>query len=184
LKDISDSLSYFEDNSKDEDYTFGDLRDEVDDVVALSVLGGAVYIDEEEGEIGIHEDIFESALESESYRRGIRDRPVGMEAAALAGGAAGTAGSVWKFLEEGELGYIGTGAASILLGKSALNRIGAKVTASMAEDGASRELDKNAYLENYDLNFLDDKRKRQILMDGNPEMNIFTREEFEGISEE
>lgn len=185
LKENADSLSYIENNSADETYTFGDLRKEVDDVVALSVLGAAAYIDEEEQEIGVHKDIFEPVLESESYRRGLTDRPLGLETAALAGGAAGTVASGWKFLEDGGLEYLGTGAASLLLGKSALKRIGAKVRADLAADAASRELDKATFYETYELNLMDDEDiRREPGTNFDPEINVLTREEFEDMSEE
>ena len=193
LKDNADSMSYVEDVLEDETYSFGDLRDDIDDVVALTLLGTAVYIDEEDQEIGIREDAFEFSLENEASRRGIAGRPLGLETAALAGGAAGTAGSIWRFLEDGSPEYLGTGVASALVGRSALKRIRKVFKARGASDAASKKLDFVSHFENYSLEVLDKDEARDRLkqkardefageFDG--DVRAYTAEELESMSEE
>ena len=193
LKENSDSLSYIENALDDENYLFGDLRDDVDDTVALTVLGTAVYIDEEKQEIGIRDDAFEFSLENESSRRGVAGRPLGLEGAALAGGAAGTVGSIWRFLEDGGAEYLGTGAASALLGRSALKRIGKVFKARTAEDAASKKLDMASHFENYSLKILEpdeartrleQKMKQEIEEGFDSDIKAYTAEDLQNMSEE
>lgn len=193
LKDNADSLSYVEDVLGDEDYSFGDLRDEVDDIVALSVLGTAVYIDEDEQEIGLHEDAFEFSVENEAGRRGIAARPLGLEAAGLVGGAAGSVGSAWRFLEDGNPEYLGTGVFSALVGGSALKRIGKVLKARSAKDAAGKKLDMASHFENYSLEILNKDEARDRLtreveeeLDGELDADVraYTADELEDMSEE
>mgnify|MGYP006269798987 CR=1 FL=1 len=146
-----------------EEYTFGDLRENTDDFIALGVLRGAVKVDEEEQEIYLHEDSFDYGLELESSRRGQEARPDRLELGVLGGSALGVIGSGWRLLEEGGPEYLATGAISVLAGRSALRRLGSIGAAKAANYEAGEQLDMNAYLENFDLKTVGDEEARQIL---------------------
>jgi len=147
----------------DEEYTFGDLRDDASDFTALSILNGAIKADDENEEIYLHEDSFDYVLEMESARRGIESRPSGLEMGVVGGSALGLAGSTWKVLEEGSPEYLATGALSFLAGRSALKRLGAIQKAKVANDEAGKKLEIAPYLESYELKTIGDEEVQEIL---------------------
>lgn len=172
----------------EEEYTFGDLRDSTDDFIALSVLSGAVKVDEDKEEIYIREDAFDYGLEKESARRGHESRPDKLELGVIGGAALGLAGSAWRLLEEGGPEYLATGAVSALAGRSALRRLGSIQKAKVANDEAGRKLDMSSYLESYNLNTVNDEEARQYLMktpeEDEDNVEAYTAEELDDIDME
>lgn len=189
LKSNADSLSYAEDMLGEEDYTFGDLRDDVDNTVALTVLATRMYVDDENQEIGVYENAFDFALENESGRRGVADRPIGLESLAVVGGAAGTVASALRLLEEGGLEYLGTGALSAGISLSGMRRIGKVLNARGANSDAGKKLDKRPWLENYKLKLLGEDEALKYIEDEvgeelDADVKAYTAEDLEEMSEE
>lgn len=147
----------------DEEYTFGDLREETQDFTALNILSGAVKVDDENKELYVREDAFDYGVEFESARRGHASRPSKLEMGVLAGAVTGALGSGWKLLEEGDPEYLATGGLSILAGRSALRRLGSIHSARVANDKAGERLDMASYLEDYDLKTVSNDEAREIL---------------------
>lgn len=146
----------------DDNYTFGDLRSDVGDYVAMGALASSLEIDEDEERIVLHEQSLDAGLETESTRRGYANRPLKLEAGVLAGSALGLVGSAWKFLEEGEPAYLGTGALSFLAGRSALNRIGVVGKARSGDKDLEKYLDLNhAFHESYSLEIASEEEAKQ-----------------------
>ncbi|QKQ97990.1 hypothetical protein GKQ38_00430 [Candidatus Nanohaloarchaea archaeon] len=171
------------------DYTFGDLREDVDDYVALSMMSGVVDIDEEQEEIVMHENAFDYALDNEAARRGVADRPLGLETAVLGGSGLGLAGSAWKFLEDGDPMYLGTGGLSLLAGRSAFKRISSVLSSSMANDKASDKLDMYSHLESYSLRTVEPEEARKYMaeqLEGKEDgvVKAYTADELEDMSME
>lgn len=135
----------------DEDYSFGELRKNVNDYVARTVadLGN---IDEENEEISIPDYGLEFILENEAERRSQASRPQTLEGIAVLGGLAGVLGSVEMFLENGEPAYLMAGVSSGLIGSIGAKRIYHNFKAYTAEERASSKLDMMAHIESYDLN--------------------------------
>ena len=147
----------------DEEYTFGDFRDDAQDFTALNVLSEAVKVDNENKELYVREDAFDYSVELESARRGHASRPGKLEMGVLAGAVTGTLGSGWKLLEEGGPEYLVTGGLSVLAGRSALRRLGSIHSARVANDKAGERLDMSSYLEDYELKTVSDDEAQQIL---------------------
>lgn len=125
----------------DDEYTFGDLRDETQDFTALNILSGAVKVDNENKELYVREDAFDYGVKFESARRGHASRLSKLEIGVLGGAVVGTIGSGWKFFEDGDPEYLATGGLSILAGRSALRRLGSIHSARVANDKAGKRLD-------------------------------------------
>lgn len=167
LREEAEALEEAEDRIyRDEDYTFGDLRSDVSDYVALGTLASSLEIDEDNERIVLHEQSLDAGLETESTRRGYANRPLNLEAGVLAGSALGMIGSAWGFLEEGEPAYLGTGALSFLAGRSALKRIGAVVDARTGDKDLEKYLDLNhAFHESYSLDIVGEEETKQYIQD-------------------
>lgn len=150
-----------------EDYSFGELRKNLNDYMALTVadLGN---IDKKNEEISIPDYGLEFILENEAERRSQSSRPQTLEGIAVLGGVAGVLGSVEMFLENGEPAYLMAGVSSGLIGSIGAKRIYNNFKAYTAEERASSKLDMMAHIESYDMNIEEQGLPEREVPDLNP----------------
>ena len=186
LREEFDALASAENSiESDEEYTFGDLRDEAQDYTALTVLGGAVKIDEDEETLYIHEDSLDYGLEMESIRRTNASEPYMRELGLLGAGVLGFASSAWKLIEGGGgPEYLATGAFSALLSQSAFRRLRNINSAKIANEKAGEQLDISSYIESYELETVGDEEVREMLEQGQEDqqaVHAYTADELEDV---
>lgn len=171
-------------NDEEEDYTFGELREDVSTASLRGVSAGIIDIDDEDEVMYLHEDSFDKGFEFEGIEAGYADRSLKMEAAVFLGSLGGLGGSIYQFAKSGDPLYLGSGVLSTGFGASAFRRI--MRTFSARSDGEHREEmieEELGGMDDYVLRVLDDEEMERHIEE-NKGFAVYEREELEEMSGE
>jgi hypothetical protein len=165
--------------SEDEKYTFSDLREDVNPKVADGIASSAINIDDEEEQMYILEDAFDTAYEWEGLEAGYADRPLKMETGVLLGSIAGLGGSAYQFWKSGDPFYLGTGALSAGFGVSTFRRmartLGARGDSGIVDERLDEEFGDK---EDYEITVFDRDEAKEHVRE-NTGFAVYEREELE-----